>query len=153
MQSITFVVMVILGGMGNTIGVILAAVLLTLVDNETPLWLDETLSVNIARLPLTKIPQALSHDGAPPLYYVLLHFWIRVFGDGDVAVRALADIPEAELVIAGGPEHGKLRGDKAYRALLRLARTGATFLARPARASVRCLAEASRSMADSIPSR
>ncbi|MGH3119866.1 MAG: glycosyltransferase, partial [Streptosporangiaceae bacterium] len=38
----------------------------------------------------------------------------------DVAVRALADIPEAELVIAGGPEHGKLRGDKAYRALLRL---------------------------------
>ncbi len=30
MQSITFVVMVILGGMGNTIGVILAAVLLTL---------------------------------------------------------------------------------------------------------------------------
>ncbi len=39
----------------------------------------------------------------------------------DVAVRALADIPEAELVIAGGPEHSKLRGDKAYRALLRLA--------------------------------
>ena len=39
----------------------------------------------------------------------------------DVAVRALADIPEAELVIAGGPDHGKLRGDKAYRALLRLA--------------------------------
>ncbi len=39
----------------------------------------------------------------------------------DVAVRALADIPEAELVIAGGPEHAKLRGDKAYRALLRLA--------------------------------
>ncbi len=39
----------------------------------------------------------------------------------DVAVRALADIPEAELVIAGGPEHGKLRGDKAYRALARLA--------------------------------
>jgi len=40
----------------------------------------------------------------------------------DVAVRALADIPEAELVIAGGPEQGKLRGDKTYRALLRLAR-------------------------------
>jgi glycosyltransferase involved in cell wall biosynthesis len=39
----------------------------------------------------------------------------------DVAVRALADIPDAELVIAGGPEHGKLRGDKAYRALARLA--------------------------------
>jgi hypothetical protein len=58
----------------------------------TPLWLDETLSVNISRLPLTKIPQALSHDGAPPLYYVLLHFWMRVFGQGDVAVRALSGL-------------------------------------------------------------
>ena len=42
----------------------------------TPLWLDETLSVNIARLPLTQIPRALAHDGAPPLYYVLLHVWM-----------------------------------------------------------------------------
>jgi len=39
----------------------------------------------------------------------------------DVAVRALAEIPEAELVIAGGPERSKLRDDHAYRALNRLA--------------------------------
>ncbi len=39
----------------------------------------------------------------------------------DVAVRALAEIPEAELVIAGGPERSKLRDDHAYRALIRLA--------------------------------
>ena len=54
------------------------------------LWLDEALSVNIARLPLGDIPGALRHDGAPPLYYVLLHLWMRVFGTGDGAVRALA---------------------------------------------------------------
>jgi mannosyltransferase len=56
------------------------------------LWLDETLSVNIARLPLTQIPGALAHDGAPPLYYVLLHFWMDAFGRGDIAVRALSGV-------------------------------------------------------------
>lgn len=56
------------------------------------LWLDETISVNIAKLPLIQIPTALSHDGAPPLYYVLLHFWMLVFGRSDVAVRALSGV-------------------------------------------------------------
>jgi glycosyltransferase involved in cell wall biosynthesis len=39
----------------------------------------------------------------------------------DIAMRALADIPDAELVIAGGPARSKLRRDKMYRALTRLA--------------------------------
>src|SRR5207302_3096160 len=56
------------------------------------LWLDEALTVNIARLPLARIPDALRHDGSPPLYYMLLHVWIAVFGAGDVAVRALSAV-------------------------------------------------------------
>ncbi len=56
------------------------------------LWLDEALSVNIAQLPLGDITGALRHDGHPPLYYVLLHLWISVFGDSDIAVRALAGV-------------------------------------------------------------
>src|ERR1700677_2484523 len=56
------------------------------------LWLDEAISVNIAKLPLRQIPQALSHDGAPPLYYVVLHYWMLIFGQGDVAVRALSGV-------------------------------------------------------------
>ena len=59
---------------------------------RSDLWLDEALSVNIARLPVGDIPGALRHDGAPPLYYVLLHFWMRLFGTGDVAVRALSGV-------------------------------------------------------------
>ena len=54
------------------------------------LWLDEALSVNIAKLPVGDIPGALKRDGAPPLYYVMLHYWIRVFGNSDVAVRMLS---------------------------------------------------------------
>ncbi|HYX44896.1 MAG TPA: glycosyltransferase family 39 protein [Acidimicrobiales bacterium] len=56
------------------------------------LWLDEALSVNIARLPLRELPEALRHDGAPPLYYVLLHAWIRLFGDSILSVRALSGL-------------------------------------------------------------
>lgn len=54
------------------------------------LWLDEALSVNIARLPVGDLLDQLRRDGHPPLYYLLLHGWIDVFGEGDVAVRSLS---------------------------------------------------------------
>jgi hypothetical protein len=56
------------------------------------LWLDEALTVNIARLPLHEIPSFLKRDGAPPLYYVLLHFWMGWFGTSDEAVRSLSGV-------------------------------------------------------------
>ena len=56
------------------------------------LWLDEALTVEIAHRPVGSLFAALRHDGAPPLYYLLLHVWIKAFGDGDVAVRALSGI-------------------------------------------------------------
>jgi len=59
---------------------------------DSHLWLDETLSVNIARLPLGDLFEALRHDGAPPLYYVLLHWWMEVFGTGTIAVRSLSGL-------------------------------------------------------------
>ncbi|HEX2737911.1 MAG TPA: glycosyltransferase family 39 protein, partial [Acidimicrobiia bacterium] len=71
--------------------VIAAGVVLRFVA-RSDLWLDEALSVNIARLPLDQLREALRHDGAPPLYYLLLHGWIQVFGSGDVAVRALSGV-------------------------------------------------------------
>lgn len=57
-----------------------------------PLWLDEALSVNIARLPVSKLADALRHDGHPPLYYVLLHGWMRLAGTGNLAVRSLSGL-------------------------------------------------------------
>jgi hypothetical protein len=56
------------------------------------LWLDEALTVNIARLPVSHISGALAHDGSPPLYYLLLHYWMAAFGQGDFAVRALSGV-------------------------------------------------------------
>jgi mannosyltransferase len=56
------------------------------------LWLDEALTVNIARLPLHDLPSFLRRDGAPPLYYVLLHVWMGWFGQSDLAVRSLSGV-------------------------------------------------------------
>ncbi len=56
------------------------------------MWLDEALTVNIARLPLGDISGALRHDGSPPFYYLALHAWMTVFGHGDVAVRAFSGV-------------------------------------------------------------
>lgn len=59
---------------------------------RSALWLDEALTVDIARLPVHEIPSYLKRDGAPPLYYVLLHFWMEAFGTSDAAVRALSGV-------------------------------------------------------------
>jgi mannosyltransferase len=59
---------------------------------RSDLWLDEALSVNISRLPYGDIPDWLRHDGAPPLYYFMLHAWTDVFGTTDFAVRALSGV-------------------------------------------------------------
>ena len=57
-----------------------------------PLWLDEALSVNIAALPLGELVEALRHDGSPPLYYLLLKWWMDAFGDSVLAVRGLSAV-------------------------------------------------------------
>ena len=58
----------------------------------SPMWLDEALTVNIARAPVHLIPALLRHDGAPPLYYVLLHFWMKVFGTSNLGARSLSGV-------------------------------------------------------------
>ena len=56
------------------VAVVVAVVLRFVTTSD--LWLDEALTVNIAKLPLGDLRAALLRDGAPPLYYVLLHGWM-----------------------------------------------------------------------------
>src|SRR4051794_39983471 len=53
-------------------------------------WIDEGISVGIASHGLGQIPGALGQDGSPPLYYLLLHEWIRLAGTGEAATRSLS---------------------------------------------------------------
>ncbi len=72
--------------------IVLVAALVMRFWTRSDLWLDEALTVNIARQPLDQIPSFLRRDGAPPLFYVLLHFWVGWFGTSDVAVRSLSGV-------------------------------------------------------------
>lgn len=65
--------------------------------NHTPLlyltqslWRDEAFSVWIAQDSLGQLIQRTSGDFNPPLYYILLHFWLQVFGKSEIALRSLS---------------------------------------------------------------
>jgi mannosyltransferase len=53
-------------------------------------WIDEGLSVGIGSFPLGEISGVLRQDGSPPLYYVLLHGWMRLVGSGETETHALS---------------------------------------------------------------
>ena len=72
--------------------VAIAIGIVTRFASQSSLWLDEALSVQISSLPIGDIAEALKQDGHPPLYYVLLHGWMDVFGSSDFAVRALSGV-------------------------------------------------------------
>jgi hypothetical protein len=55
-------------------------------------WIDEAISVGISSHPLSQLHDLLREDGSPPLYYVLLHVWMQVFGHGEVATHWLSEI-------------------------------------------------------------
>jgi hypothetical protein len=51
-------------------------------------WRDEVYSVFMAARP---IPFFVSHlNFEPPFYYLLLHFWMMIFGQSEIAVRSLS---------------------------------------------------------------
>jgi hypothetical protein len=53
-------------------------------------WIDEGLSIGIASRPFAEIPSLLRIDGSPPLYYLLLHLWMGVAGNGEAATHGLS---------------------------------------------------------------
>src|SRR5580700_5651505 len=77
---------------GVAVVVVVAAGIILRFLTHSALWLDEALTVDRARLPVSQIAESVKHDGAPPLYYYLLHFWMRVFGQSDLATRSLSGV-------------------------------------------------------------
>lgn len=63
------------------------------------LWNDEGTSVALSRLSLPAIVVGAARDIHPPLYYILLHFWMALAGEGEFAVRFLS-VMAGVLIIA-----------------------------------------------------
>ena len=51
---------------------------------------DEAIAWTYANLPLTDIPQALTFDVNPPVYFLALHTWLAGGGDDAAFLRALS---------------------------------------------------------------
>jgi mannosyltransferase len=76
-------------------------------------WMDEAITTGIALHPLGKIPHVLRYDGNPPLYYMLLHLWIKAFGDSVDATHSLSVLFGILTIPAGGWGAWKLFGRRA----------------------------------------
>jgi hypothetical protein len=74
-------------------------------------WMDEGITVGISSHSLTSIPGILRMDGSPPLFYMLLHFWMQLVGNGEAATHWLSEI-FAALTIPTGYWAGRTIGGK-----------------------------------------
>lgn len=63
-----------------------AAIRLVAIGRES-LWFDEAVSYLAAELPISSIIDNTVQSSHPPLYYLLLHFWLSVVPDGDGLAR------------------------------------------------------------------
>lgn len=74
----------------SLIVITLIGFLIRLVDLGTKsFWFDEAFSFFIAKQPLPQLIIATASDNHPPLYYLLLHFWM-VFGTSEATLRLLS---------------------------------------------------------------
>lgn len=67
--------------------------------NRTPLhfmtqslWRDEAFSYLLAKKNIIEIISLTGQDFNPPFYYIILHFWIILFGKSEIALRSLSFI-------------------------------------------------------------
>ena len=83
-------------------------------------WIDEGIAVGIASHDLADIPGLLRQDGSPPLYYLLLHGWLTLFGDGEAAARALSLVFSGDhrAPCRGGPGRRSPAGGRVIAAAL-----------------------------------
>ncbi len=72
------------------VAIVVAFALRVYALNTQSLWNDEGTSVALSSLSIEAIINGAARDIHPPLYYVLLHFWMPVVGQSEFAVRFLS---------------------------------------------------------------
>lgn len=53
-------------------------------------WRDEAFTVMLAKQNFSDIVAFTTRDFNPPLYYFIVHIWMRLFGSSEIAVRSLS---------------------------------------------------------------
>ncbi|WP_397451638.1 glycosyltransferase family 39 protein [Pseudomonas sp. NA-150] len=68
---------------------------------EPTIWFDEAFSALLSAYPPSLIWFHAAHDVHPPLYYLLLHGWMAMVGNGVFAVRSLSVFVGVVTVVLG----------------------------------------------------
>lgn len=89
-RSWAFLLLIVLGGF---------ALRVWQLDAQS-LWFDELIAVHAAAQPLLEIPAA--DPSNPPLYFILLHFWMALTGDTAFALRMLSVLLGTVLIAGAG---------------------------------------------------
>jgi uncharacterized membrane protein len=55
-----------------------------------PFWRDEAFSYFMAKKNILEMLLLTAKDFNPPLYYFILHFWMNIFGNSEIALRSLS---------------------------------------------------------------
>lgn len=76
-------------------------------------WIDEGLSWGISSHHFFSIPHVLRQDGSPPLYYLMLHVWMKLFGTSEPATHTLSLIPALATIPLGYWAGRSLFGERA----------------------------------------
>lgn len=67
--------------------ILLIGLFLRLININQSLWLDEAVQAITAQKSFNYIFTEIVGDFHPPLYHFLMHFWVRIFGDSEIAMR------------------------------------------------------------------
>jgi len=81
----------LVGALGLLVLLALATALRLAGIGAESIWLDEATSLMLARMNLPELIRAASVDVHPPLYYILLHFWIPL-GESEAVLRGLSTV-------------------------------------------------------------
>jgi len=55
-------------------------------------WRDEAFSYFMAKKNISEIIFLTAKDFSPPLYYLILHFWMKIFGGSEISLRTVSFI-------------------------------------------------------------
>jgi hypothetical protein len=66
---------------------------------QRSLWFDEGYTAWVVSLPMREIVRMIRVDTAPPLYYLLLHGWTKLFGQSEAALRSMSALMASVAVL------------------------------------------------------
>ncbi|MGH7792984.1 MAG: glycosyltransferase family 39 protein, partial [Thermodesulfobacteriota bacterium] len=58
--------------------------------SDESVWYDEAFSIELANSSISGVINGSAQDIHPPLYHILLHYWINLFGDSEFSTRFMS---------------------------------------------------------------